>query len=727
MVKDLNIFFLVLFHISVFILQGSEIRGIVKDIYNQPVEAVTLQLLENGAATLSDHDGKFSLDVPDKLPGDDVSIRALHRSYHPFGMKVRIGDGTAAVNILLIPRELIKEEISVTALNKQEQTIQVPMAESSLSELDIKEQMPENVVDTLGTIPGIHFIGKGGFSTTPSIRGLARRRVLILVDGARLSSDRRVGVSASFIPPEMIRRIEVVRSSSSVLYGSDAIGGVVQIFTAPDTLPANTQNNFHLNMNTNNQRFSSGISLQKKDGNHLLSAGFNVLDAGDYASPRQEIRHSGFTYYSGAFTIGYFDESRHVTIGYLGGFGRDIGKPTRENSAEDYSTIPSESEQILRLKWIEKNVITNGNMTVSVFVNPSHYDLENVTGTKNSYERSITDVTNLGVTLSLQKSLSSHLSYHIGLEWFSRQNLKIENIERVDSRAESSFPLTAGQRNDLGFFATLDYSGWEGFDIIGGFRYSNFSIEADMLGERQIKSSSAPSAFLGITRKLGTSASFFLDIGKAFRLPSLSECFYTGITGRKYVVGNPLLRPEKSVNVDAGLKVFSESLFLGVYGFAYSIEDLIERFRDETGIYTYDNVANGRITGIEGELQYFPSNGLELFGNVSLFSGKATGSSNPLNDIPAARIYLGCKVFSGKFWAEVNYLHSFAKKDPGPAEILNQEYDLLNLKGGYYFSANLFLFCRVSNVSNSLYYANPDPDIPEAPGTQISTGVHFYF
>lgn len=68
-------------------------------------------------------------------------------------------------------------------------------------------------------------LGSGGFSIVPSIRGLARRRILLLVDGARLSSDRRTGPNASFLNPEDLARIEILRSPSSVYYGSDAIGG----------------------------------------------------------------------------------------------------------------------------------------------------------------------------------------------------------------------------------------------------------------------------------------------------------------------------------------------------------------------------------------------------------------------------------------------------------------------------------------------------------------------
>lgn len=719
------IVFLIVVLFGFLLIRGAEIRGVVKDIYNQPLSVVSIQLLPGGTVTLTDPAGEFKLEIPDELTGRDITLLASHRQYH--SQQVKIPSGQEVVDILLIPKELIQEEVSVTALNKQERIIEVPMAESSLSELDIQEQMPESVAATLTTIPGIHFIGKGGFSITPSIRGLARRRVLILVDGARLTSDRRVGVSASFIPPDLIRRIEVVRSSSSVLYGSDAIGGVVQIFTAPRKLPIAERNGFHLSANSGNQRLATGLTLEKKSNNHFVSAAFNYLQAENYSSPAQEILHSGFTYYSGTLSIGYYNDERDVSIGYLGGFGKDIGKPERTNSSRDYSIVPDESEQILRLDWREKKFLNNGTLHLSVYVNPSHYNLEKISETEQSHQQAVTDVTNMGVRVMVQKSLTPDLSYRAGIEWFSRQNLRIENIDSIDGRTDQTLPLTGGARSDVGVFATIDYRGIEGFDIIGGVRYSGFSLEATVQGEGKSKTSSAPSAFLGITRKLGQSLSMFVDVGKAFRLPSLSESFYTGISGRRYVVGNPDLQPESSLNIDAGFKFFSRSLFLGLYGFSYTIDHMIERFRDDDGIYTYDNVSKGRIQGVEGEFQFLPARGLELYGHLSLYKGRIAGTATPLNDVPAARVFVGAKALAGKFWGEINYLHAFAKKDPGPAEMVNRDYDVVNLKGGYYFSANFFFFARISNVFDTLYFANPDPDIPEAPGVQVAAGLKFYF
>ena len=242
----------------------SQLKGIVKDINNQPIESVKIIIKERDTILFSDKNGMFVIPVhPEER---ELVITFESDNFYPLTKRIKINRGKKTIEILLIPREHLKEEISVTALNIKEESVSVPTAESVISDLEIKEKISENVVSALLETPGVHFIGKGGFSITPSIRGLARRRVLILLDGARVTSDRRAGSSASFVPPEMVKRIEVIRSASSVLYGSDAIGGVVHVMTRKTGETDIEKNTINLNLNSINQRVNTGVSFNQKFG-----------------------------------------------------------------------------------------------------------------------------------------------------------------------------------------------------------------------------------------------------------------------------------------------------------------------------------------------------------------------------------------------------------------------------------------------------------------------------
>ena len=139
------------------------------------------------------------------------------------------------------------------------------------------------------------------------------------------------------------------------------------------------------------------------------------------------------------------------------------------------------------------------------------------------------------------------------------------------------------------------------------------------------------------------------------------------------------------------------------------------------------NSVIGRITGGEIEFQFFPQKNIELFGHFFYYKGKNTESDIPLNDISSPKLLLGGKIFFNRLWTEINFIHSFYKGNPGPAEIENLSYNLLNLKGGYYFTSKTFLYLKLSNLFNETYYSNPDPDIPESRSRSLSAGIQCYF
>ncbi|HLP62830.1 MAG TPA: TonB-dependent receptor [Candidatus Deferrimicrobium sp.] len=717
---------ILLFSMALF---SAEIKGIIKDHRNHPLASVTITLKNSDIATLSDIEGKFIVPIPGDMDTKNIILIFDREGFYPEETSVSLMDKVQVFKIRFTPDDYIREKITVTALDREEKSLAVPMAETSVSLTEMQEKVPENVVEALSDTPGVHFVGKGGFSVTPSIRGLARQRVLVMVDGERVTNDRRVGSSASFVPPEMTQRIEVVRSSSSVLYGSDAIGGVVNILTRPrDNGQQNPQlNALNLNLNSVNKRVNTGITYGVNAGKWYIYSGFQYSTAGDYSTPDKKINHSGYNYYSGLLDVSYMNEKRDFYFGYVGGYGEDIGKPDRANDPTKYSFVPSESDHFIRFGFNEKSLVKQGTLNFSLYVNPSTYYVENVNTKKNTIDNSDTTGVNLGLKTSLKKSLSPVFSYQLGLEWFSRQNVDMVNRSKAGDRIEKTFPVNNGQRNDYGAFFSLNWNALPTVDINAGARYTYFSIAGDVDGIKKEKNTDSASYFLGVVKRFGSSVSLFCNVGRAFRIPTLSEAYYTGITSRKYVIANPNLKPESSFDIDTGVKFITRNCFVGLYFFSTHVNNLIELYKGPNDIYTYENVMKGKIQGGELEVQYTPVKNLNLFGHYFYYKGKSNANDAPLNDVPAPRIFLGGKIYFGRLWFEGDYLYSFKKTDPGPAEVANAAYSLVNLKGGYYLSSSLFIYLKIANLLNETYFANPDPDIPEAKGIDFSAGIHFYF
>ncbi|MEW5902499.1 MAG: TonB-dependent receptor plug domain-containing protein, partial [Acidobacteriota bacterium] len=237
---------------------GLEIKARVISAEGKPVVAAVILHRPSGAKTQTDEKGYFSLSVPDAAK---VNLEVIHPEYLEEEISLSAKDLARPITITLVPYIRQREEIVVTAMRYPEPSSKVPAAGTVLSSEALRETMAANVAQALQEMPGVARLGSGGFSLVPSIRGLGRRRVLLMVDQARLSSDRRTGPSASFVSPEDIQRIEVLRSPSSVFYGSDAIGGVVHILTRVPEAQGRVTGRMNTRYGTINQEKGLGFSL----------------------------------------------------------------------------------------------------------------------------------------------------------------------------------------------------------------------------------------------------------------------------------------------------------------------------------------------------------------------------------------------------------------------------------------------------------------------------------
>ena len=126
-------------------------------------------------------------------------------------------------------------EVTVTAGRVEQQLLEVPMAVTVVTNQEIQESSARNVGELLEDIPGVmvNNAGSQGLKRV-SIRGEDTFRTLTLIDGQKISEQKSMSGASILIDPSSIERIEVIKGPASVLYGSDALGGVVNIITKKD-------------------------------------------------------------------------------------------------------------------------------------------------------------------------------------------------------------------------------------------------------------------------------------------------------------------------------------------------------------------------------------------------------------------------------------------------------------------------------------------------------------
>jgi len=709
------------------------VKGRVISTMDQPVSQAQIICEPGNQTVLTDEQGYFSLSLPDYK---NYKIRIRHRDYFEQEFAVSKPKSGKLLTFTLVPYIPQKEEIVVTATRFPEPITSVPAASSVLTTTSIEEKMPSHITELVQTAPGVSSLGTGGFSVVPSIRGLARRRILLLIDNSRLSSDRRTGPNASFLNPEDLEKIEVLRSPSSVYYGSEAIGGVLNFLTY--TPPA--QDHFKLKGNlkygtVNNER---EVSLAVSGAKSGLGYYFSVRTdkAENYRSPSAEVPQSQFTQTSIFGKIIKWSEKREISASFLLARGSDIGKPSITSETKP-TWYPAENQNLFQFNWKEKSLGRRAQLNFHFYLNPNFLETRSdkieIVKTQESFAR--TESTDYGLQLSLEYPLAKKLRLTGGADLYGRSRSKAYNqyinfdgsgnvTETIDE-----YPYTGGKRTDSGLFLSLDYEGIKNLDITGGLRLDFLSSRANPGGEEPALTSQdqALTGFLAASYRLFNQVSIFANYSRAYRAPDLNERFYTGITGRGFIIANPDLKNECSQNFDTGIKLTNSRIYLGLFGFIYRIDNLVERYKIGNQLYTYGNVEQGKIKGLELEWEYFPFSRFSVFGNYYLYDGQSQVSGNPLNDIPPQRLVIGGKVWFNRFNIEVNGLIQAKKGNPGPAEIAIPGYGVVNFKASYILNQSLRLYARINNLFNKFYLARPDPDSREEPRRNLVLGLSFSY
>ncbi len=204
--------------------------------------------------------------------------------------------------------------VQVTATRVEKDLLDVPMAVSVVTEEEIKNSPARTIGELLQDIPGVQVqnAGSQGLKRV-SIRGEDPKRVLVLIDGQKIAENKSMDGAALMIDPAMVERIEVIKGPASVLYGSEAIGGVVNIITRKGgTKPL--QGEAALGFNGSTGGFDESLSVYGNvDGLKYRLSGSNTRQ-GALQTPDGKAQHSGFNQWSGSAFLSY-DLSDHFTAG----------------------------------------------------------------------------------------------------------------------------------------------------------------------------------------------------------------------------------------------------------------------------------------------------------------------------------------------------------------------------------------------------------------------------
>jgi len=284
--------FIVLILISWLAFGQFDMQGYVYDANTkEPLPGATVQIHELSKATPTDIDGRFSFR---KLRPAVYHLHVTYVSYQSKILKVKVSNNTETVNIGLSPTSIELQELIVEYNHYKTGPKEQSLAMEVIDAEYLRKNRQGTLINSIERIPGISSINTGVGISKPVIRRLSFNRVLvndkgIKQEGQQWGTDH--GLEIDMFEPG---RIEVIKGPNSLMYGSDGLGGVINILPPPLPQLDNFRGEFQSVYKTNNDAISTFTMVEGNIDDLVYRARFSTQDFGDYRVPAQSFIYNNF-------------------------------------------------------------------------------------------------------------------------------------------------------------------------------------------------------------------------------------------------------------------------------------------------------------------------------------------------------------------------------------------------------------------------------------------------
>jgi outer membrane cobalamin receptor len=579
------------------------------------------------------------------------------------------------------------EEVVVTGTPTKVNRNNVPMSVSVVNQATIEESNESALLPVLnGRVPGLFVTERGvtGFGVAAgsagqiSIRGVGGNPttgVLMLIDG----HPQFMGIMGHPLPDSYVasdaERVEVIRGPASILYGTNAMGGVINIITKKQTVDGIHGNARVSYGSFNTQKYMGSVGYKKEK--------FSAFISGNHDQTDGHRPNSDFKITNGYTKLGYsFNEHFYATADF---------------SLAAYEAADP-SPDIINAKVGERIDIMRGYGAFTL-----QNEFEKASGAfkffYNFGEHDITDGfhsldNNFGINFYESLHLFEGNSLTAGID-YSQYGGMAENLKAMGGKgivfADTSI-------TEFGSYLFIQQTLAEKLTLNAGLRYQNNSVYGDQW---------IPSA--GFAWEFGEATTWKANVSKGFRSPTMRELFLWG--------PNPNLNPETIISYETGISklFFNNKMSTELTVYSLSGDNLIVTVPNQ-GLQNSGEVNN---KGIEVAINAEATKNLTLNATYSYIH-----MENPVYATPEHHIYLNANYRLNKLLLTANIQQiSNLDNDPSPQENF-ENYTLLNAKASYNLLKNLSLYVSAENLLNQSYQVNRYYTMP---GTTVFGGINFSF
>jgi iron complex outermembrane receptor protein len=637
---------------------SAQLSGHVVDENQTAMTNVRVAIPALHRIAFTDSAGRFLFD---NVPSGVFIIEFSRIGYRTETQKANLAEGDAVFAIQLDISPMEGPPVTVTATPQPIDVLSSPLSVSVMSGRELERNRGETVIRAIENSPGVTAFSTGAGIAKPVIRGLTSQRVLVVSDGIRQEGQQWGDEHGPEIDALDVKRIEVVRGPNSVLYGSDALGGVVNIIKpevpCADEGAPRLAGDLLLNGFSNNRQGAGALSLYGARGILGYRGNFSARDGQDISTPAGKLFNSGEREINGSGALGTEGDWGSLAVDYSH-FGQEL--EIHEDPAEDPTATPFQ-----KIRHDKVHLHSNFPM--------EKVRLEVNGGWQRNRRTELEDETaaDTGLNLVLNTVNLEVRAHHQPLgKVFGTVGFSLMNQDNNISH-EPLIPEFASL-NLAGF--VYEEARFKEVTISAGVRLDARSMDVDSnpdLGVlKQTRDYDAVTGTAGLVWHMAEPLAFAASVGRGWRSPTAFELFANGVHEGtiRFEVGDSTIEPEESFNVDFSLRYASARLQAEATAFRNRITGFI--FPSPTGsvdtasgfeIFQYRQ-SDATFLGAELMLKGQATDWLVLSAGADLVRSTNDQTDQPLPFIPAHRLKLGARFVQSSWGGLSNLYFSLGSK-----------------------------------------------------------------
>jgi iron complex outermembrane receptor protein len=709
-----SFFIALLLGFSVFASAQNRITGTIKQVQNKPMAGVTIALPEIHKETISDEKGNY---VISNLPSGNFKIVFSFIGYATQSKTIVVNQKTLQLDVVLEETLHQMDEVIIsTAFNKLQSQNVMKVEHQSIKTL--QQRGAATLIEGLATIPGVSQVSTGTAIGKPVIRGMSGNRVLVYSQGVRLENQQFGEEHGLGLNDAGVESVEVIKGPASLLYGSDAIGGV--LYFNPEKFGKSNTSELNFNQkyfsNTNGTNSSIGYKLSGEDLKFTTRISNNKH--ADYKIAKGDrVTNTRYNELDFKTALGYSNARFSSTLRY--NYNKlDLGIPEAGIAEQTNSKTPDFPKQDVI------SHILSLNNSIFFYNSKLEADLGYINNDRSEFEDS--EVAVLQMKL---KTVNYNIKYYLPKLGKVESIFGVQGMQQTNLNSAEEILIPDATTTDFGVFGTANYE-WKKNVIQAGLRWDNRNITTTEHGisgdegyfaaiDRKFQSFNSS---LGLKSSIKENIILRLNLATGFRAPNLAELISNGVHegSNRYEIGNSTLQNEQNFQTDLNLEYRNPHFELFVNGFYNHINNYIfiaPNGNQIAGNDVYDYLQeNATLFGGEAGIHFHPHplDWLHVTSSFESVTGKKQNGENlPL--IPAMKWNNSIKTeFKSTKWfkdgfAVLNVEHTLNQNNPGLFETNTTDYTLLNFGFGGKITLGKTAFdvnLNANNIFDKIYFSH---------------------